>query len=59
MDPNIDQILSQLPIGEREKIQDYITDLKDSAKKAAIAGVLARNFSHGVGTNIRKLCKDN
>ena len=48
----INDILAKLPEGDRRKMKGYLSDFDRSARKAAIAGILARNFSHSIGINV-------
>ncbi len=49
----LQSILSQLPLGDRAKVIEYIEDIKEFAYKSAVAAIMVRNFSHGIGPNIQ------
>jgi hypothetical protein len=52
MNQEIQRIMSQLPTGDKDKLQEYLEEIRANAKVAAMAAIMIQGFSHGVGENI-------
>lgn len=46
-----EEIISKLPSTEAEKLRQNRKMMLDLSRKAAMAAIQAKNFSHGVGKN--------
>jgi len=45
----VGQALAKLPPKEREQMEEHLEELHQNSKKVAMAAIMIRNFSHGVG----------
>jgi ABC-type phosphate transport system auxiliary subunit len=51
----IQAILDKLPKADREMLEQRHEDLLQAARRAALAGIMARNFSHNLGAHASKV----
>lgn len=49
MNEKIKQALEKLSPEEKELVTEYLENVRENAIRGAAGGIMARNFSHGIG----------
>lgn len=56
MNKEIESIIAKLPPEDQKVMTEHLEVLEENSRGAAMAAIMARNFSHNVGQYIFQVC---